>query len=576
MKKSLLRYVCVPLVLISRLAFGQASPLDFQRVAPKLQPQLPRAAALPAPEKANLDNDTPVLDKLGGIVLLSDPGQVRVNGWPKVAGVHSEGTGLLASPKLAKQLAPFIGKPATFGKLQEISAEIVRFYRDNNRPVVDAQLPEQNVTGGVVQFLVVEGRVGKISAEGHRWFPESRILKAIRSREGDFIEANKLLDDLNWLNRNSFRRSELLFRKGESHGETDIIVKTSDRLPIRPYIGFDNWGTELTDDYRLQAGFMWGNAFGLDQLLSYQYSVAPNPKAFTAQAATWSIPLPWRNVLDFYFSYARSRPDVPDVNFDAKSLQLGGFYTIPLPSLQSIRHEVSLGVEYKESNNNLLFGGTNIFEANTEIVQFRLGYTAQQHDSTGTTNLAAYFFYSPGGLSPDNTTEAFEEERAGAEAEYFYGRVTVQRSQKLPRNFTLLATASGQLASGPLLASEQFSLGGATTVRGYEEAIANGDRGWLGSLEVYSPPLFILRRFWPEAPEDELKFLVFFDAGGVGNYDLQPGERSYQGLAGVGAGLRYRINTRLNIRFDYGWSLIDIPDVETDSSRAYVSVSLSY
>ena len=127
-----------------------------------------------------------------------------------------------------------------------------------------------------------------------------------------------------------------------------------------------------------------------------------------------------------------------------------------------------------------------------------------------------------------------------------------------------------------LLASEQFSLGGGTSVRGYEESIANGDQGWFGSLEVYSPPLSVMRRLRAEAPEDELKFLVFVDAGGVSNVHRLRAERSHQTLAGVGAGLRYRINTRFNLRFDYAWSLIDIADIEIDDSRAYLSASLSY
>src|SRR4029453_7135193 len=155
---------------------------------------------------------------------------------------------------------------------------------------------------------------------------------------------------------------------------------------------------------------------------------------------------------------------------------------------------------------------TNIFASDSEIFQFRLNYLARQFDSTGATSAQASLFYSPGGVTPDNTDPAFEQERAFAEANYFYGRLTLQRTQKLPWNLTLVATAAGQLSSDNLLASEQFSFGGATTVRGYEESIANGDRGWLGSLEIYSPPMLALRRIWTEAPEDELKFLVFFDA----------------------------------------------------------------
>jgi hemolysin activation/secretion protein len=550
--------------------------LDFERVAPKPLPQVERPATLPSPEDRQLTDDAPVLARLDGIVLLNKADQVRPNGWSHVTAVKSEGSGLISSPRLASRLSPFLGKPATFGKLQEICAEIVRFHRDNNRPVVDAQLPEQNVTNGVVQILVIEGRVGRILAEDQRWFPESRMIGGIRSRAGDSIEANRLLDDLNWINRNPFRRSELLFRKGESGGETDLVLKTTDRFPFRPYLGYDNWGTDLTGNHRLQAGFTWGNAFSLDQNLSYQFSTAPDPKSFTAHAASWTIPLPWRNVLDFYGSYARSRPEEADVDFDAKSLQLGALYTIPLPSLQGMKHEVSLGLEFKQSNNNLLFGGTNIFASDTEIFQFRLSYQARKFDSSGTTTAQASLYYSPGGVTPDNTDSAFEQERAFAEANYCYGRLTLQRTQKLPWNLSLVATAAGQLSSDNLLASEQFSLGGATTVRGYEESIANGDRGWLGSLELYSPPISLLSRITSSAPEDELKFLVFFDAGGVASIDRLPGEPAYRGIAGLGAGVRYRISTRLSVRFDYGWSLREIPGLETDSSRAYVSVTLSY
>jgi hemolysin activation/secretion protein len=281
-------------------------------------------------------------------------------------------------------------------------------------------------------------------------------------------------------------------------------------------------------------------------------------------------------VFEVFGSYAVSQPQSADVDFDAKSSQLGFSYIIPLPSFHSIKHEVSLGVDFKNSNNNLLFGGTNIFAAETDIFQTRLSYLAREYDSKGATTLQASIYYSPGGLNAENSEAAFNQARTFAEPEYFYGRVNLQRTHKLPWNLTLVATAAGQLSSTNLLASEQFSLGGATTVRGYEESIANGDRGWLGSLEVYSPSISPLRKIWAESPSDELKFLVFFDAGGVANDHLLPGEPSYRGLAGIGAGLRYRITTRLTVRFDYGWRLQDLADFETDDSRAYLSVLLSY
>jgi hemolysin activation/secretion protein len=569
-------WVLVALTAAAPKAYSQGSPLDFQRVAPKAPPRADRPASLPSPETEDPEDDTPVLDRLVGIVLLDQPQEVRRQGWPRYAGIKSEGDGLLANPGLVSRLTPFLGKATTFGDLQLLCAEVVKFYRENNRPVVDAQLPEQEITTGVVQVLVIEGRAGRVLAEEQRWFPEQRLIRAIRVKPGDFIEANRLLDDINWLNRNSFRRTDLLFRKGEVPGETDIVLKTTDRLPFRPYVSYDDWGTDLTGTHRLQAGFNWGNAFGLDQTLSYQFSTAPNPEVFTAHAGIWTIPLPWRHVLEFFGSYGRSRPEDLDVDVDAKSLQLGTLYTVPLPNIRGIKQDIALGAEFKESNNNLLFGGTSIFNSETQIFQLRLSYQAREVDVGGATSAQVSIFYSPGGITESNTDEAFEQERAFAEAEYFYGRVSIQRTQRLPKSFTLVASAAGQIATGNLLASEQFSLGGATTVRGYEEGILNGDRGWLASVELYSPPILILNRIGIRTNDDELKFLAFCDLGGASNVHLLPDEDSYVGIAGVGVGVRYRVGTWLSFRMDYAWQLQDIPDTESDSSRLYVSVTLSY
>jgi hemolysin activation/secretion protein len=575
-KRQLLLIVSIAILFGVDRGFGQASPLNFERVAPKPLMPLPHRATLPATENQEVSDDTPVIDKVKGIVLLSEASAVRPGGRSGVTGVIGEGDIMLGNPKLHARLAKFVGKAANFGELQGMCAEIVRFYRENRRPVVDAQLPEQDVTGGVLQIVVVEGHVGKILAENQRWFPEKRLLGAVRSRPGEAIDSSQLLDDLNWINRNPFRRSDVLFKKGEAPGETDLVIKTTDRFPFRPYIAYDNWGTELTDTNRLQAGFNWGNAFWLDQIVSYQFTMAPDPHVFTAHAAVWTIPLPWRHVLEFYGSTARSRPENVDVDVDAKSTQLGLLYTIPLPNFHGIKHDLALGAEFKRSNNNLLFGGTSIFNSDTEIVQARLSYQARQVDGSGATTLQASAFYSPGDLTSNNNDEAFAGERAFAEAEYFYGRLTLQRTQTLPWKLSLVGTIGGQLASGNLLASEQLSLGGASTIRGYEEGALNGDRGWFGSIELYSPPTILLNRLRPGKFEEELKLLAFVDFGGVSNIDLLPGEDGYMGAAGAGVGVRYRVNTRVSVRFDYAWRLQAIDAVSTDPSRAYLSVTVSY
>ncbi len=546
-------------------AAGQASPLDFERIAPQAPPKPPSASAIPDPNDTSVvapEDYVQVLSELRGIVLLTDPSQVVQAGWPAMEGVYAEGKGIQSDAKLVQKLMPYIGKPATFGDLGAIGKDIVRYYRARGRPVVDVQLPEQEITTGVVQFVITEGRLGGVIAEGQKWFPERRFVKAVRIKPGDEIRSNRLIDDINWLNRNPFRQSEAVFRKGEAPGETDILVRTKDRFPLRVYGGYDNSGTELTGPERLTAGFNWGNVFGLDQILSYQFSSASDLEVFTGHAGTWIIPLPWRHEIALLGSYAASKPLVDDLEVDATSTQAGMRYSIPLRGTANLRHELSLGVDWKRSNNSLLFGGQDVFGSGADVYQSRLGYQARVVDPVGVTSVAFGYVYSPGNLTNENSNEKFEESRAFATSDYMYGRADLQRLQKLPWKFSLRMLASAQLADGNLLASEQFSLGGYSTVRGYDESIANGDQGWLASVELRSPPLSILKIFKVKATDDELQFLVFYDIGSVGNVDLLPQEPSSTQLSSVGVGLRYRIGTYVTARMDYGWQLTEIDGLE--------------
>ena len=59
----------------------------------------------------------------------------------------------------------------------------------------------------------------------------------------------------------------------------------------------------------------------------------------------------------------------------------------------------------------------------------------------------------------------------------------------LPAGFLINTTASGQLSDSSLFVSEQFSLGGFDTVRGYDYREVSRDEGYLINLELRSPML---------------------------------------------------------------------------------------
>ena len=52
----------------------------------------------------------------------------------------------------------------------------------------------------------------------------------------------------------------------------------------------------------------------------------------------------------------------------------------------------------------------------------------------------------------------------------------------------LSARLDGQWSDEPLIPGEQFGIGGARSVRGYEEREASGDSGFFVSAELISKP----------------------------------------------------------------------------------------
>jgi hemolysin activation/secretion protein len=524
-----------------------------------------------------------LLDALKGLVFVDNQQAVKQDGLSGISGIKTDGLADLQTNAFKEIAAKYIGQPVTLAKLNELNREVVAYYNANDYPVVDVVLPEQDITQGVVQLVVLKGKRGEVQVAGNKWFGSKLLAGQIRTKEGEEIRSKKTLADLDWLNRNPFRRVDLVYARGAEVGETDLVLKVQDRFPLRVYAGYENSGNKRTGDNRFFTGFNWGNAFFLDHQLNYQFTTNNDSELFSAHSGSYTAPLPWRHLLNFFGSYGETRTDDSTLNINGRSWQISSRYTIPLPKLKNeilvYNQEASFGFDHKNTNNNLESGGTSILETTSEINQFVLNYTGGWRDDWGSTSFAANFIYSPGGLSSDNEDLNFIAQRALAEADYAYAKFNIERVNKLPGDLSLFARATAQVSEANLLGSEQLGAGGFSTVRGYEEREANGDSGFITNLELRSPSLRPLSWAGVSSVQDELQFLLFWDYASVGNKILTPGESAHTNLSSVGPGLRYVINPYLTMRFDYGFQLMDSEVVGSNdrfSSRAHLGLILSY
>lgn len=571
---------------------------NLDQVAPKPPPAPagpPPAIVAPPVETQMLGAaDQQVLQQLNGLVLADVPAKIMTNG-VTTPGITIENLPLADAPELRAQLAGFLGKPLSFGGMRQITQIIAAWYAAHNHPFVDIVFPAQDINSGVVQAVVTEFHLGQLRAEGNRWFSTPLLESYVRIKPGDSIDIAKLNQDLAALNQNPFRKVTIVAEKSATAGDTDLILRTEDRRPLRVYGGYDNTGTAAIGYDLWNLGINWGNAFGLDQQVAYQFTssssfwlhafVESPPATMRAHTVTWLIPLPWRDKLSLFGNYTGTAPRAgPDLGLTGISGQASGRYIMALPGIDPpflaagahIGQDVQFGYDFKSTNNNLSFGGEQVSNITTEIDQFPVIYDMAFDHPFGQAGISNIFVYSPGNLSALNRTPLFQQQANSpfAAANYVYDTLTVTETTRLPFNASWVTRATGQLADHNLLPTEQLGLGGATSVRGYHERAANGSEGMILTEELRSPPFSPLARFVPPEFADQMQLLLFWDYGSVRDVHLAQGAPGSVQLSGAGGGVRYAISRFLNVSLDYGQELLRPPGAKTLTNVLHVSVTL--
>ncbi|WP_457493515.1 ShlB/FhaC/HecB family hemolysin secretion/activation protein, partial [Streptomyces sp. P5_D11] len=123
-----------------------------------------------------------------------------------------------------------------------------------------------------------------------------------------------------------------------------------------------------------------------------------------------------------------------------------------------------------------------------------------------------------------------------------YGAAAFNRA--LAGGWQVRLSATGQYTSSPLVSSEQFSLTGATLVRGFDERAVVADSGVVVNAEIYTPEL----AGWAGIP-GQWRMLGFIDAGHGSNNRADGITVPYSvNVSSVGFGTRYVWTRDFNLR----------------------------
>ena len=510
-----------------------------------------------------------------------------------------EGNTVLSAVAIETAVTPFLGPKRSVADLDAARAALERAYQTAGYLTVFVDLPVQKVDDGVVRLKVLEGRIARTSVTGSRYYSQGYIREKVPTfTEGTVPNFTVAQTELALVNRTEQRRVQPVLKAGKEPGTVEVELKVADQLPVSGTVELNNQHAPDTDPWRIQATLRYDNLFQRDHGISLTATVAPRkPSQATAVVLNYSVPQDNGNTLIGYAVSSNSEVQTfGGTSVLGNGTTLGVRYAIPFIGRGdgSAYHSLTVGVDYKDLSEKVLFGGDTI-STPLRYLPFQANYSGNWNDKDAQTSVTATVIAAsrallkrsvscPGSAEP---VDQFACKRFGADGSFASLRLGGRHSQSVGPVQVTLKFAS-QLASQQLASSEAFSIGGADTVRGYLEGEGSGDQGAAGTLEMRSQNLArAVNSMWSSGGTEgaasgsafgfsEVTVFAFGDVGRTQVTQPLPGQASRTWLIGTGAGLTLGGCPGWNLGLE--WAQARKPGSVTQSgdSRFHIRLGLKY
>ncbi len=479
-----------------------------------------------------------------------------------------QGAETLPQIEIEEAIYPFLGPNKTADDVEKARAALEKAYHDKGYQTVSVSVPQQNALGQMIVLKVTELKVGRLRVKNSRYFRLDNITsKAGSLKEGTVPNFGAVTKDIVALNQWPDRRVTPALRAGVTPGTVDVDLNVEDKAPIHASVELNNRQSPNTTALRLSSTVHYDNLWQLGHSLSFTYQVAPQrPSDATVFSGSYLArvqDIDWLNVLFYAVKSSSDVATVGGTNVVGPGQIFGSRAVITLPTRENLFHTLSAGVDYKHFDQTVKLGGDG-FSSPVTYYPVVANYSATFSAENSTTQFNAGITYNLRPLSDDWV--AFDNKRYYASPSFTHFNVDVSHTHELPEGFQLYGKVQGQVADGPLVSSEQFSVGGLDTVRGYLESETLGDNGVVGNLELRSPNIgdMLQKQMKDETGQgparftvfNEWRFFGFTDAGTTTIFKPLPEQQSKFDVWSYGVGTRFKMFDYLNGTLVYSVPMI--------------------
>ena len=490
-----------------------------------------------------------------------------------------QGNTVFSSDELSTITASYLNRELTSEQLEEVRRIITAFYVEFGYMNSGAILPDQDVKNGVVTFQIIEGALSDIKLRGkNRWLRDSYVTDRLWRSASPPLRIAKLKEGLLLLRQDpNVKQINAELRPGTKPGDSYLDVYLQEEQPFRLGLQVDNHRPPSVGAEEIVLFGADYDLTGNGDLLEFSYGIAHNGRdgfEFSGsqdESGSYTLPIHSSGTTIKVFG---SRNDTSIVEEPFAILGITNNLTrygvtLRQPVYQTVNRELALGVTFERDHNEAFFLGQPATgdvvpgSVNGKIDASVLRFTQEWLDRSQSQVLALRSTFNVGidafGITDHGTDR-------GAKFFSWLGQCQYVRRLFNTPNLIVLRT-DGQWTGEPLSALEQFSVGGANSVRGYRENQLVRDRGFVSSIEGRVPIL-------SKAGGAILQLAPFFDCGGA--WTLGSKTPSPETIYSSGIGILVNPNKHLAAQLYWGYRFTHVPNPHNNVQDLGIQFKVTY
>jgi len=408
-----------------------------------------------------------------------------------IKDIELKGADSLPPSDRERLLKPYIGQCLGVSQLNELLKAITDYYLGKGRVTSRAYLPQQDLSSGHLQVLVVEGKLEALrSAEGST-VTERELAMAFPGKVGEALNLREIEQLVDQLNRLPSKQAQMELTPGKQVGGSDVVVKNTAQKPWRASLSRNNDGQKSTGEQQWGAGLEWDSPLGLgDQLMlrGGHDAMSDHQKTSKNTMLYYNVPWGWWN---FSYTYSESDYRTYGRTDDYKYKQDGDNQNHQLRAERVIHRDdvsktsVNVGLAHLRTNNYVL--DVRTAPSSNRLSELQLGINHGRRIGNAFVNLDLGMQNGIGLFDAQSQEERDSIGRRQPNSRYRKYTATVSYLQPFSlwgESFSFSSLATGQRSEDPLFSPQRMSLGGSASVRGFKDQLLTGDSGGYWRNEV--------------------------------------------------------------------------------------------